>query len=201
MTSGWTENVRSSQLGQRRSKTRAKLIAAARDVFCKLGYEATTVADIVAHAGIGRATFYLYYTGKQDAYRAIADEFSDDLADRLARLDAVLASGMHDELRGWVEEQVNWAVTSAQIYRVWSETQSFVPELSVDVWRSTLSACLDSMPWFRARWPDREAAFTRLAMFIGQIQFFHHNVLTEDERSIAADLLTKIWHAELRPET
>jgi AcrR family transcriptional regulator len=185
-------------LGRRRSKTRAKLLAAARDVFFELGYAATTVADIVARAGIGRATFYLYFVSKQDVYRAIADDFGDDLAHRLARLDAVLASGARDALRAWLGEQVTWAVTSSQIYRVWSETQSLDPELTVDVWRSTVGGWLDAMPWFRARWPDREAAFTRLAMFIGQIQFFHHNVLTEHERSIATDLLTAIWHAELR---
>lgn len=192
-------SARGGDLGGRRSKTRAKLVAAARDVFFELGYAATTVADIVARANIGRATFYLYFTSKQEVYRAIADDFGDDLAGRLARLDAVLASGARDALRAWLGEQVTWAVTSTQIYRVWSETQALDPELTVDIWRSTVSAWLDAMPWFSARWPDREAAFTRLALFIGQIQFFHHNVLTEHERSIATDLLTAIWHTELRP--
>jgi|GEM_PF-2768316 len=198
MTEGWTESARNRKLGRRRSKTRAKLLAAAQNSFSELGYEATTVADIVARADVGRATFYLYFTSKQDVYRAIADDFGNDMAEQLAQLDGVLASGKKEELRVWLEQQVIWAVNSSQTYRVWTETRSLDPELTVEVWRSALDACLKVMPWYSSHWPDPEVAFTRLAMFIGQIQFFHHDVLTENERRVATDLLANIWHAELR---
>ena len=47
-------------------RTRARLIEVAGEVFERLGYSATTHADLAASAGIGRTTFYEYYESKED---------------------------------------------------------------------------------------------------------------------------------------
>lgn len=46
--------------------TRDRIIAAARRLFEQPGYSAVTHADIAAEAGIGRTTFYDYFTSKED---------------------------------------------------------------------------------------------------------------------------------------
>lgn len=46
--------------------TRERIIAAARMLFEQPGYGAVTHADIAAMAGIGRTTFYDYFTSKED---------------------------------------------------------------------------------------------------------------------------------------
>lgn len=46
--------------------TRDRIIAAARELFVQPGYGAVTHADIAAVAGIGRTTFYDYFTSKED---------------------------------------------------------------------------------------------------------------------------------------
>lgn len=50
----------------KKTRTRAKLVAAAGPVFARLGYSNATHADLAAAAGIGRTTFYEYFDSKED---------------------------------------------------------------------------------------------------------------------------------------
>jgi AcrR family transcriptional regulator len=61
---------------------RSQLLAAARSVFAKKGYESATVAEIVAGAGVAQGTFYLYFPGKD----ALAGAFAEQFAERFAAL-------------------------------------------------------------------------------------------------------------------
>lgn len=42
----------------------AELLRAAREVFAEKGFDATTVSEIVARAGVAQGTFYLYFPSK-----------------------------------------------------------------------------------------------------------------------------------------
>jgi mycofactocin system transcriptional regulator len=53
--------------GRRRITSRAELERIALDLFTSRGFDETTVDDIAAAAGIGRRTFFRYYTSKNDA--------------------------------------------------------------------------------------------------------------------------------------
>jgi mycofactocin system transcriptional regulator len=67
--------------GRRPSTSRAELERVALDLFTSRGFEATTVEDIAAAAGIGRRTFFRYYASKNDA---VWGDFDAEL-DRLRR--------------------------------------------------------------------------------------------------------------------
>ena len=54
------------------SATRAALLTAARRVFERSGYARTTVAGITAEAGVGRATFYVYFASKEEVFAVLA---------------------------------------------------------------------------------------------------------------------------------
>lgn len=56
---------------------RLQLVSAAREVFERLGYAATTVADITKAAGASRATFYVYFSSKDDVFDVLAREVGD----------------------------------------------------------------------------------------------------------------------------
>jgi AcrR family transcriptional regulator len=58
----------------RGERTRAGLVAAAREVFETKGYLDARVADIAAAAGVGHGTFYTYFDSKERVFRAAADE-------------------------------------------------------------------------------------------------------------------------------
>src|SRR5205823_4636584 len=61
---------------------RSQLLAAARAVFGKKGYDSATVSEIVGRAGVAQGTFYLYFPGKD----ALAGAFAEEVAERFAAL-------------------------------------------------------------------------------------------------------------------
>jgi AcrR family transcriptional regulator len=58
---------------------RQRLLEAMIAVVADKGYGATTVADVIAGAGISRATFYELFTDKEDCFIAAHDELIDRL--------------------------------------------------------------------------------------------------------------------------
>lgn len=58
---------------------RADLLAAARQAFEERGYVDTNVSDIVRIAGGSRASFYSYFTSKDDALRVLVSGLTDEL--------------------------------------------------------------------------------------------------------------------------
>ncbi|AMM33255.1 TetR family transcriptional regulator [Sinomonas atrocyanea] len=63
----------------RGTRTRARLLAAAEEVFASAGYHDASIVKITEQAGIGLGTFYLYFAGKQEIF----DEVVDDLNARV----------------------------------------------------------------------------------------------------------------------
>jgi AcrR family transcriptional regulator len=61
---------------------RTELLAAARSVFAKKGYESATVSEIVSRAGVAQGTFYLYFPGKE----ALAGAFAETVSERFAEV-------------------------------------------------------------------------------------------------------------------
>ncbi len=53
--------------------TRRKLLAAAKSLFIKNGFEETTMSDIAKESNLCRRTVYAYYDSKAEIYKAIVD--------------------------------------------------------------------------------------------------------------------------------
>lgn len=53
---------------------RSAILDAARVVFAELGYEATTVRDIVRGTELASGTFYNYFKSKEEVYHALIDD-------------------------------------------------------------------------------------------------------------------------------
>jgi AcrR family transcriptional regulator len=197
------EDARAEQLGARRTSTKAKLLAAASEVFRNLGYEAATPADVVEAAGVSRATFYLYFSNKQDLYVAVAEDVVTEVTQRFHELDEVLALGSRDRFRSWLESHADWAENHRGAQSLWHGAEAVNPIMSTGVWRDTISKCLDVMPSFVRQWPPgrKYESFARLGLFVGQLQFFHQPLLTAAERRMALDVLADCWWPQLRRES
>jgi AcrR family transcriptional regulator len=63
-----------SRVARRRARVRADLLAAARQVFTKHGYQDATITEIVQVADIAMGTFYLHFGGKEELLVALAQE-------------------------------------------------------------------------------------------------------------------------------
>jgi AcrR family transcriptional regulator len=68
-----------SKRERNKAANREAILAAAEDVFAKLGYGATTIRDIVRRTDLAAGTFYNYFPDKESVFRAL-------VADRVAPL-------------------------------------------------------------------------------------------------------------------
>ncbi|CCG04432.1 TetR/AcrR family transcriptional regulator [Blastococcus saxobsidens] len=64
---------------ERARAMRARLLAAARDVFERDGFLDARVTDISAAAGVAHGSFYTYYRSKTDVFRALIAATMDEL--------------------------------------------------------------------------------------------------------------------------
>ena len=75
---------------------RDRIIDAAIEVFCVSGYEAASMADVAAKAGVGKGTLYLYFDSKESLFEE---------AYRLCYEQRVMACGAHvDEVNGALDK-------------------------------------------------------------------------------------------------
>ncbi|WP_410599451.1 TetR family transcriptional regulator [Amycolatopsis sp. lyj-90] len=70
-----------------RRQLRRSLATAAVDLFVTQGYEATTVDEIAAAAGVGRRTFFRYFDAKDDVLFANHDEIVAEMEEVFATAD------------------------------------------------------------------------------------------------------------------
>ncbi|MCD8261492.1 MAG: TetR/AcrR family transcriptional regulator [Bacteroides sp.] len=63
------------------SKTRAKLVDVARQLFAKMGVENTTMNDIALASKKGRRTLYTYFKSKENIYMAVVESELNILSD------------------------------------------------------------------------------------------------------------------------
>jgi AcrR family transcriptional regulator len=74
------ELAAADQAGRReelKAQNRAKLLASARKVFAEKGFGAATTRDIVRGTDLASGTFYNYFQGKNDVFRALISELAD----------------------------------------------------------------------------------------------------------------------------
>ncbi|HEY7593811.1 MAG TPA: mycofactocin system transcriptional regulator [Actinophytocola sp.] len=72
--------------GRRPATTRDELTHLALELFAAKGFDATTVDDIAAAAGIGRRTFFRYFASKNDLPWGDFDERLEDMRKHFARI-------------------------------------------------------------------------------------------------------------------
>jgi AcrR family transcriptional regulator len=67
---------------ERREATRSRLIEAARQLFARDGYEATSTEAILAAAGVSRGGLYYHFPGKQDLFSVVFERVSREAIER-----------------------------------------------------------------------------------------------------------------------
>ena len=93
-----------SDLGNKGLRTKTRILREAKRLLLEKGYDATTINDITEASGIRRASFYTYFTSKQDVLLAIghdSEEAGIVAAEGLRRL---TPSSSIEDVAHWVEE-------------------------------------------------------------------------------------------------
>jgi AcrR family transcriptional regulator len=105
-----------ADLGSKGLRTKARILKEAERLMLEKGYDATTISDITEASGIRRASFYTYFTSKQDVLLAIghdAEEAGIASAEGLRRLSP---RSSIDDVARWVDEY----------FAFWDEHGAFV---------------------------------------------------------------------------
>jgi AcrR family transcriptional regulator len=87
---------------ERRKDARPQeLLAAALDLFVEHGYAATRLEDVARRAGVSKGTLYLYFTNKEELFKAVVRE---SIVPAIGDAEEYIAQfqGSSDELLRWV---------------------------------------------------------------------------------------------------
>ena len=97
------------------SKTRAKLVDVARQLFAKNGVDDTTMNDIAVASKKGRRTLYTYFKSKEDIYMAVVEselEMLSGAMEKVAEQDiAPDTKGVAIALNGTMLPRAEWIDT------------------------------------------------------------------------------------------
>lgn len=65
-------------------RTRARLVAAAEEVFGEGTYDEASIVEITRRAGVSQGTFYLYFPSKLDVFREVVRDLGHQLRTQIA---------------------------------------------------------------------------------------------------------------------
>jgi AcrR family transcriptional regulator len=66
-----------------KAENRAAILDAARAAFAELGYEASSIRDVIRRTGLASGTFYNYFPDKEAVLRALLEDRAEELRARL----------------------------------------------------------------------------------------------------------------------
>jgi AcrR family transcriptional regulator len=118
---------------QRRKEARpAELLEAALALFVEKGFAATRIEEVALRAGVSKGTLYLYYTSKEELFKAVIEHYlSARIADTAVQVGAYrghMGPLLQDLLVRWWQ-QVYASPASATFKIIISESRNF-PEIA-----------------------------------------------------------------------
>jgi len=112
------------ELRARGRRTMQRLLDAGSTVFAEKGYHAARVDDIVKKAKTSHGTFYLYFSSKEDLFRALAISVATEMAALAADFPPIVGgrSGRAD-IRAWLGRFYDLYRRSGAVIRTWTEAE------------------------------------------------------------------------------
>lgn len=127
-----TLNKSQPRWARRKDARPAELLEAALDLFAERGFAATRLEDVAKRAGVSKGTLYLYFSGKEELFKAVVRE---SLLPKLAAAEDILKTKVADsieQLRYLIQtwwEQIGNTRLAGLSKLVLSESANF-PELA-----------------------------------------------------------------------
>jgi AcrR family transcriptional regulator len=178
-----------------------RLLDAGVQVFEKRGYYAARVDDIVKLAHTSHGTFYLYFSNKEDLFRALAQEVGDSLESLAESLPALGPDGDgRDALKEWIGKFADLYEEYGAIVRAWTEAEIGTHEfgrLGTEVFTRFTLTFTDRIA---GALPDRvDPAIAALAL-VAMLERMNYYVLSKQvrvKREEMIETLTDVMHASL----
>ena len=114
--------VNGRALSKRGRLTRKRLLEAAEQVFCDLGYHEASIVKITEAAGVAQGTFYLYFEGKQEIFEDVALNLNERLRHALSEAAAGAATRREAEELG-LRAFLQFTADNPALYRVMRQAE------------------------------------------------------------------------------
>lgn len=99
---------RKERASQRRHQRRTQVCAAAKKVFSRKGYHASSIEDILQEAGIARGTFYLYFPSKRAIFEELLEQMFAQITGAVRRIQTNSGSeSVVEQMLGNVDRIIN----------------------------------------------------------------------------------------------
>jgi AcrR family transcriptional regulator len=172
---------------QQRQKqdSRDRVLVAAKEVLSETGYAAMRVEDVIARAGISRATFYKHFDGKFAIGRALHADFAPRL---YAHYDILLdyADPTEAELIGWLGRLVDLYRAEKDLIVTFAHMLAIEPAfhpIMINIIRETEERWAARLPAFRvpgSNAPDAMRARIESRLLLRQLNDFCYEVAIFD---------------------
>ena len=170
-------------------------------MFAKRGYHAARVDDIVKVAKTSHGTFYLYFSNKEDLFRALAEEVATEmraLADSLPPVAADAAGS--NALRVWLGAFADVYEHYGPVIRAWTEAEIGASEfgrMGTDVLTEFTRVLLDRVRQAAPVDLDPVVASIALVAMIERCNYYVLSNQVQILREQMIDTLATVTHAAL----
>jgi AcrR family transcriptional regulator len=182
-------------------RARAEIVEAARDLFTRCGYQATTVESIGEATGRSGAAVYQYFSGKSEIFAIFLREVRVELAalaDSFPLLTCDTAGRL--ALRDWIIQMINLHERHAGTFLSWSQVQFSEPELvsiGADNFQRFQRGVVDRLVQADVRPPAPGLTPVGLMSVIQWSTFLNARRAEPVDRGALADALARMLHAYL----
>jgi AcrR family transcriptional regulator len=178
-----------------------RLLDAGVQVFEARGYHAARVDDIVKLAKTSHGTFYLYFSNKEDLFRALAQEVGD-LLEGLATSLPTLSAGDEgrEALREWIGRFADVYGEYGAIVRAWTEAEMGTHEfgrLGTEVFTRFTTRFTNRISDVLPAGVDPTIAALALVAMLERMNYYVLSRQVRVSRDEMVDTLTDVMHAAL----
>ncbi len=108
-------------------ETRARLVAAAKEVFEQDGFLDARISDIAERAGLSHGSFYHYFDSKEEVFREVAAEVEERLSEPFNSviLDPSSTASPYERIREAIRQHLESYRDEARIMRVIEQVSRF----------------------------------------------------------------------------
>jgi AcrR family transcriptional regulator len=115
------------RLKARGARTRAKIVAAAEEVFTELGFHEASIVKITEAAGVAQGTFYLYFASKQEVFEEVVLDLNRRIRHFVNEAAKEGTSRLEREVLGF-RAYFRFAAENPALYRIMRQAEFVAPD-------------------------------------------------------------------------
>lgn len=110
----------------RGDRTRAKILAAAEQVFSECGYNEASIVRITEAAGVGQGTFYLYFSSKLEVFEELVEDLNRRVRHAMSEASNAASTRIESERAGF-RAFFEFTAEHPALYRIIREAEFVSP--------------------------------------------------------------------------